>query len=107
MCLQGSEDQAIDFSSSDIPLDLTDTVADLCRSDWRQLGRELGISNEELFEYESDKYGTLKEKAHQVIFAWQRREGETATVSLLLKVCDKLKKDVRGRVKARHRVVFT
>ena len=87
----------LDLSSSDIPLGLRTVIATRCGKEWKQLGRELGISESGLDEYDTERYPTYREKAHRVIYDWRRREGENATCGLLLKMCNRLK--VLGQVR--------
>jgi hypothetical protein len=53
-----------------------------------------------------ERYQEIRERVHQIIHAWQMRDGETATVGQLLAVCNKLKKDLRPIAKRLHQFVF-
>lgn len=81
----------VDVTSSDIPREVLDVVEQLGRNKWRELGVALEFRDDELYEYDdSPLYRTLQSKAHQVIYNWQRREGEAATVAKLLDACHKV-----------------
>ena len=98
----------LDLTSSDIPLGLRTEVANVCGKEWKQLGRELGMSESDLDEYDTERYPTYREKAHRVIYDWGRKEGENATCGLLLKTCNRLKVlgQVRKAVRDEYSLVF-
>ena len=64
-----------------------DIVADVGRDKWQEIGRQLGLTDVELRDYEH--FRTMKEKMHQVLYDWTRKD-ETATTGQLLDVCEKV-----------------
>ena len=74
--------------------DVIDVVADIGRENWRDIGRHLRFSEQELAEYE--RFKTLREKLYQVLRKWTERE-RNASVGMLLEVCDQVK--IGGKVR--------
>lgn len=61
------------------------SVADIGRNKWRELGRQLGFTEEELSEHE--RFRTEKEKLHHVLYDWTCKY-EHVTIGQLLEACD-------------------
>ena len=74
--------------------DVIHVIADIGRDKWRDVGRYLNFSKQELAEYE--RFDTLQEKLYQVLHSWTDREGN-ASVGVLLDVCDKV--EIGGQVR--------
>ena len=53
-------------------------VAEQIGSDWKALGKELGISDRDLEEIESENHDE-QEQAFVVLHTWAEREGKEAT----------------------------
>lgn len=100
--------RTVHLNCSDIPPELIDTVTSLARDKWRELGRALGFEDVELYEYDASRFLTMREKAHQIVCNWMRRDGEAATVGRLLEACDKVGVggNVRRTAHAEHLMQF-
>eukprot|EP00118_Oscarella_pearsei_P016649 m.160879 g.160879 ORF g.160879 m.160879 type:complete len:89 (+) comp38790_c0_seq8:725-991(+) len=55
-------------------------------SDWKFIGRRLRVSDHDVRTIEANYRHDSKEQAYQVLKCWQQREGQDATVQVLIDV---------------------
>ena len=91
------------FGSGPISSDVIDVVADEGRDKWREIGSALGLTYQELAEYDQ---GTLKGRLYSIVTDWIRRDGN-CTLRELLEVCSKvgIKGGVIRKLKALSREI--
>eukprot|EP00118_Oscarella_pearsei_P004346 m.18427 g.18427 ORF g.18427 m.18427 type:complete len:268 (+) comp27656_c0_seq1:216-1019(+) len=68
--------------------DHLEIVANLARDKWQCLGRYLKCSGAELEEFR-EKQRTLKHRLFDILEDWHRRQGDQATVKILLDACER------------------
>ena len=82
-------------------------VAKVGRDKWREIGRELEFTDDELMEYE--RVEELQEKLRRILYDWTRKNA-TATTEQLLDVCEKVsiggivRRQIRGDTGAAPRI---
>lgn len=66
---------------------------------WRQLGRSLGFTDEDVTEYVSQfMLEGNREKLHQIMCRWKSRYGDRATLRKMLDACSHQDVDIREGV---------
>ena len=70
-------------------------VAKEITTDWKMLGRFLGLEHCAIEEIDRYGYAKYKEKAHHVLRKWQKRSGENATKEVLIEALEDVqRKDI-------------
>ena len=70
-------------------------VAKEITTDWKMLGRFLGLEQCAIEEIDRYGYAKYKEKAHHVLRKWQKRSGENATKEVLIEALEDVqRKDI-------------
>ena len=82
------------LESAPISSDVIDVVADVGRDKWREIGRALRFSQEDLADYDHN-HRTLKEKLYGIVSDWTRKNSNP-TLRQLLEVCGKV--EIKGLV---------
>ena len=95
LCTQDTN-RMISLSSSNIPSELIDTMAEETGLLWKCVGRFLGLSEDDLHQYKQLSSGKMR--VQQMIRDWCGRSGTNVTVQGLLDVCDHV--GVEGEVRS-------
>jgi hypothetical protein len=89
-------EQVLDQQLTDKQLDV---IKSLGGSKWRQLGRSLGYSDEDITEIVSQYMNEgVREKLHQIVCRWKSRNGDKATLRKMLDACNHQEVDLKASV---------